>query len=188
MDNPQRFLRFKDTALKEFHFLESLGFRVAETNETDVRYAGPTADLEVFHGRQSYEIGVNVVHQGDRYSLEEIRNLQSLQCGDAADFRKFAATDAHGIEVGVARVASACRECLQIILNDDPAIYRELQKLREAHGRELALASLISQVRPKADEAFRAKNYRQAAELYESIREGLSPAELRRLEIAKSRR
>jgi len=187
MDIPRRFLRFRDTALRNFKFLESLGFRVTEANETYVRYEGPRSQIEIFHGRQSYELGANVIHQNEKYSLEEFFYLRSAHRGNTADFRKFTATDAHGVEVGVARMASAFRECLQSILNDDPVMYSELQKLREAHRHELAIESVTAQVKPKADAAFRAKNYREAAELYESIRERLSPAELRRLEIAKKR-
>jgi hypothetical protein len=42
-------------------------------------------------------------------------------------------------------------------------------------------------LRPRADEAFRRGNYQEAAELYERIRPRLTPAELKKLAVARER-
>jgi hypothetical protein len=43
-------------------------------------------------------------------------------------------------------------------------------------------------VSPEAREAFRRKEYGRAAELYESIRDRLTPAEIKKLEYAQKHR
>ena len=186
MGSPRRFLRFRETVLKHFSFLESRGLRASETSETYVRFAGEVADIEVFHGRQSFELGANVIRGGLKYSLTEFQMLRSSTNEDA-NFLVFAATDAHGVETGVGLLASALKDCIDAILLDSPDMYVELQSRREANRKKLAMDTLVSQTRPKADEAFRRGDYSRAAELYEVIREQLSPSEMRRLEIAKSR-
>jgi hypothetical protein len=52
---------------------------------------------------------------------------------------------------------------------------------------EYALDVLVNQLRPKAEEAFRRGDYRNAAELYERIRSRLTAAELKKLAIATER-
>jgi len=46
---------------------------------------------------------------------------------------------------------------------------------------------LEGQLRPKADDAFRRGDYREAAELYERIQPRLTPAEKKKLSIARQR-
>jgi hypothetical protein len=187
MNNPRRFLRFRETVMAEFRFLESLGLRIETANETYVRYLGSVASIEVFHGRSSYELGVNVIREDVTYSLNEFAEMLAASRGTTSTLQPFAATDAHSVEGGVRRLSMALKEVIELIAENGAATYEELHKRREIRRHKLALASMADRVRPKADEAFREKDYGRAAELYQSIREDLSPAELRRLNIATLR-
>jgi hypothetical protein len=187
MSNPRQFLRFREAVLREFRFLDSHGLRVSEANESYVRYSSPKVDVEIFHGRQSFEIGLCVFRDGVKYSIGELLQLRPSLVTDPQLTHGFAATDAHAVEVGVARIASAFKLFSDAVLSDRSTFYEELDQQRMQNKHELALDSLAGQVRPMADEAFHTKDYRRAADLYEQIKERLSPSELRRLQIARSR-
>jgi hypothetical protein len=177
---------FSSAVRQRFHFLETLGYQQTELADSYVRYERGSMAVEIYQGRQSYELGVNLIHNGVSYSLEELLELHRAHGGNTM-FEPFAATDQHGIEIGVDRLAAMLQSCIQCVLTGDTRTYRELDQRREAARRSLALDVLAEQLRPKAEFAFRAKDYRRAAELYDQIRERLSPSELRKLEVAKDR-
>lgn len=51
--------------------------------------------------------------------------------------------------------------------------------------RRFAKEVLLDQVKPAAEAAFRAKDYAKAVNLYESVRDDLTPVELKKLNYAK---
>lgn len=73
-----------------------------------------------------------------------------------------------------------------MIRNNARAIARMGDDAKQG-GYRLAQESLAYQVRPKAADAFRHKDYAKAAALYESILPSLSPAEIGKLKYARSR-
>jgi hypothetical protein len=180
---------FSSAVCQRFRFLDALGYQQTELADSYVRYERGSIAVEIYHGRQSYELGVNLVRNGVSYSLEEMLELHRSYGGNAT-FEPFAATDQHGIEIGVDRLAAMLQSCIQLVHTGDTGdthVYRELDQRRAAVSKNLALDVLAEQLRPKAELAFRAKDYRRAAEFYDQIRERLSLSELRKLEIAKAR-
>jgi len=65
-------LNFELIARNDFAFLSELGFSEIESSPTLIRYHKGDVELDVYHGRQSYEIGAGVSYLGTRYSLVEI--------------------------------------------------------------------------------------------------------------------
>ena len=55
-------------------------------------------------------------------------------------------------------------------------------------AQRYALEVRAQQVKPRAETAFREKRYAEAAELYGSIAEALSPTELKKLSFARSQK
>src|SRR5688500_11624202 len=91
-------LNFTDAAIDRFAFLKELGFSEAESLSTIVRYRKGDVEVDVYHGRQSFELGLGVAHRETRYSLSELIRASDP---DAADrYRNFVATTPKGIAEG----------------------------------------------------------------------------------------
>ena len=65
-------LRFPAEVRTQFRFLEALGFKECESSPTYVRYARSEFVIEIYHGRQSYELGLNLLRDGLSYSLQTL--------------------------------------------------------------------------------------------------------------------
>jgi hypothetical protein len=53
-------LEFREVVLSSFKFLGEFGFRPAQEKETFVRYESSEAFVNVYHGRVSFELGVEI--------------------------------------------------------------------------------------------------------------------------------
>ena len=62
-----------------------------------------------------------------------------------------------------------------------------LRRQRESWSVDYALDVLAEQIRPQAEAAFRGRQYREAAKLYERIAKRLTPTELKKLGMARRR-
>jgi hypothetical protein len=178
-------LSFASAVTEMFAFLEYLEFSVVEASPTLVRYRKGDLEVNVYHGRQSYELGFEIVRHGARYSLSEILAVTDSEA--ATRYRNTAATTKEVLNRGVARLAGLARRHAKQALEGDHEFFETLKKRRESWKERYALEVLEGQLRPQADEAFRQGDYRKAAELYEQIRSRLSPVELKKLALAKER-
>jgi hypothetical protein len=122
---------------------------------------------------------------GVSYPLETLLAVHE-RAGGTTTFHPFAATDRNGVAVGVGHLACMFKSCSDYFLTNDPVVFRALDAYGEEVSARFAIESLARQLRPKAEAAFKAKDYRLAAELYGQIRDQLSPAELAKLEFAIS--
>src|SRR5687768_13994378 len=92
-------LKFTEAVSERFTFLKELGFSEVESLSTIVRYRKGDLEVDVYHGRQSFELGLGVARRGTRYSLSELIRVSDP---DAADrYRNVAATTPKGIAEGV---------------------------------------------------------------------------------------
>ena len=58
-------LGFKEAVLESFDYLRSYGLECVQADVTFVRYDSPKTFVNVFHGRGSYELGVEIGQHGD---------------------------------------------------------------------------------------------------------------------------
>ncbi len=179
-------LNFADKTRKAFAFLDDKGFSVEETLPTLVSYRKGDIEVDVYHGRQSYEIGAEISAFGTRYSMSEIIRVSDVEI--AKKFRFAASTTAEGVTAGLEELSALMRRYACEALKGDTQFFLELEKQKKLWSEEYALDVLVEQLRPQANEAFRRKDYSVAFELYSRIRERLSPAELKKLYIAEDRR
>jgi hypothetical protein len=168
-----------------FMFLEDLGFVVVEALATLVRYRKEDVEVDVYHGRKSYEIDVGVTGLGTRYAMSEIIGATDPEA--AKRYRVFAATSSGGVAKGLEVLSELMKQYGTAVLQGDPQFFMVLAKQREQWSQDYALDILADQLRPQADEAFRRGDYARAAELYNRIRGRLSPAETKKLALAEGR-
>jgi hypothetical protein len=190
-DKSRAGLEFPAAVRRAFVFLKGFGFQEVSAEATIVRYATERVFLNVHHGRSSYELGIEVglldASSEERgYSLSEFVRL--VEPAEAAQLKDFCATTASEVADGVARLATQVKQHVARVLRGDEAIFTELSGQRREWADAFAADVAYRQVSPRAAAAFREKRYSEAADLYESIKSRLSPAELTKLEYAKQHR
>jgi hypothetical protein len=168
---------------RAFAFLSDFGFLQVESSPTIVRYRKGNVEINIYHGRQSYELGFEVSRDGTSYSISSIIRATDPETGKK--YRNTAATTNTVLAQGLVKLVELVRQYGQRALSCDPDFFAELARQRKKWTEEYAIEVLESQLRPKADEAFRQGRYREAIDLYERFRPRLTPADLKKLEIAK---
>jgi hypothetical protein len=182
-------LGFAEVAQEALHFLSDYGFRLQSSDATIVRYASERVFVNVYHGRSSYELGLEVGsisrQRGDAagYSMSELIRLNNHE--EAECFRNFMATTPVEVKLGVQKLAEQLLRYGDRALRGDDLVFDALEQQRQKWASTFAADVAYRQISPKAAEAFRQREYRKAAELFESIRGELTPAELKKLEYAK---
>jgi hypothetical protein len=178
-------LNFANAARESFSFLGDRGFAVVESLPTLVRYRKDELEARVYHGRRSFEVGFEIVRNGDHYSISEL--IRTADHDEGERYRNYTATTPEGIAEALTRLRELGGHYGQRALRGDPEFFETLERLRQEWMENYSLDVLASQLRPKADAAFRSADYRQAVELYEKIRPRLSASELKKLALAKQR-
>jgi len=184
-DSELTHLDFTGAVTRTFAFLTNLGFSQVEASPTIVRYRKDDVEADVYYGRQSYELGFEVGRKGTKYSMSEL--IRATDPGTAGQYRNATATTQGALREALARLEGLAKQYGQRALQGDPVFFLALENQRKAWVEEYALEVLEGQLRPKAEEAFRRGNYREAAELYERIQPRLTSADLKKLAFAKKR-
>lgn len=184
-------LGFAPTVLKAFAFLtEEFGFRCVRSDVTFVRYESSDVFVNVFHGRGSYELGVEIGLssgqlgvEGELFTLREViatadpeaeKTHYAFQVSKPEEVRKF-----------VPRLAELVRQFAGPALRADPVFLRRLHELHSKRGRERTVEYALYSVRGKAAEAWRQKNYQRFVDLLEPVEKDLTPLEVRKLDYAR---
>lgn len=178
-------LNFPHVVIEHFDFLCDEGFSLFESTPTIVRYRKDDLQVNIFHGRRSYEIVMEIGQGSEFYSLAALIRLKDQERAD--EFRYYITATPDGVMAGVQQLAELVKQYGQNALRGDPLTFAALTEQRVQMARELELDSLAAQIRPKAAAAFRGRNYREAAALYEKIRPCLSSTELKKLKLARER-
>lgn len=169
-----------------FGFLTDAGFAEVEASPTLVRYCKGDVEVDIYHGRQSYEIGGGVTRAGTRYAMSEI--IRAVDSEVAKEYRNAVAMTPEGIAAGLEELAALMQHYGSGTLLGGQQFVAALERQRKQWAEGYALDVLAAQIRPQAEDAFRQGDYAQAAELYGRIRACLSPAEAKKLSLAQERR
>jgi hypothetical protein len=177
---------FSHLVLKEFDFLRVAGFRLKERLETYVQFERANVSAAIYHGRKSSELGFEVSKGGATYGLAAI--LAATNAPEATAYRQYAASSDVVLATGLSELSRLTQKYATRALSGDPAFFRLLEENAEKWAQRYALEVRAQQVKPRAETAFREKRYAEAAELYGSIAEALSPTELKKLSFARSQK
>lgn len=176
---------FTEAVLDEFSFLESHHFKCVTCEPTYVRFEAGGVFIDIYHGRSSFEIGVDVglSDLSESYSLSELIRIVDIDEGNS--YRKFVATTPELVRAGVKALRENFVKHTFIELIKDQKFFAKLRIQKELWKESFSKGVLARQVRPKAEAAFHRKDYEEAVGLYESISDELTPAELKKLEYAR---
>jgi len=185
--NHRSFLRFADEVKREFAFLDSHKFRCVRAEMTFVRFESPPCAINIYHGRRSYEIGLEVEfsQSNDTYSFSEIMRLG--KCNQDEQYRRFTANSVNGIATGVHELADRFRKCVDIDILYDERSYFRLKELRKEWIENYALKVELLQARKKSNEAWKKTDFYQFVEVLTPLQEHLSQVESRKFEYARKK-
>lgn len=176
-------LHFEDVVRDKLAFLSGLGFSEFESLPTLVRYRKDDVEVDVYHGRQSYEIAAGISYFGTRYEFGDI--IRAVDPTVAQQYRHAQASTPEGVVAGLKELTLLMKHYGTAALRGDPLFFTELEKKKKIWVDDYWLDMLAGQLRPKAEEAFRCGDYISAADLYGRIRTRLSPAEMNKLTISE---
>jgi hypothetical protein len=178
-------LGFADKVRDNFGFLSDFGYSEVEALPTLVRFRKDNLEVDVYHGRRSFEIGVGFSRDGQRHELSEILTAADKEIG--ARFRNPTASLPGGVRAGLELVGSLTRQFGAKALLGDPETFVSLKIQRELAWTAYHLEMEANSLRPLAEEAWRRKDYAKAAELYAKFKSCLTPAEVQKLAFAEKR-
>jgi hypothetical protein len=178
-------LGFAQAVQEAFSFLLNDGFHIVESEPTIVRYEKNGLVVTVYHGRHSWEIGLEVGRQNETFSM--YRLLASAYAKEADEYRNPTAGTASAVVSSVQKIAELVRRHGKGALEDNPVFYARMRQQRQDWAKAFELQVRADQNRPRAEAAFREGRYREAAELYEEMVEALTPVEKKKLALARRR-
>lgn len=184
-------LGFASIAQAEFSFLLELGFRLVEVSDTLARYGTERRVVRVFHGRGSYELGVEVgrwidvdgVRREQAFSLRDVVALTN----DLADvgFGGTSATSAASVRKFLGQLAGWTREFALPLLTDGDELFDRISELNSARSEAYLESIRASRLRAKADEAWRRRDLDTVLLAYSEIDRELATVALRGSERAR---
>jgi hypothetical protein len=159
-------LGFAQAVEANFGFLVSkLEFRLVDVQATFVRYESERTFVNVFHGRGSYELGVEIGHWievdgglvEDKFTLGDIIALDH----DLSEvgYRSYATTDKELLVRFVAQLADWTQQYGLRFLKGDPAAFDSLRAQRTRWSQAMLEGWRVKRLRAAADDAWHRKDW-----------------------------
>ncbi|MDR3410939.1 MAG: hypothetical protein P4L87_08370 [Formivibrio sp.] len=184
--NDRTALRFAEEVKSHFGYLKSVGFRCVRADATFVQFESPKIRINVYHGRQSFEIGLeieSVLTPADIYSFSEILSLVDSKLAD--DYKKYATHTAAGVAAGVSQLAGLFQQCISADVLSDDQIFLRLELQKKKLAAKYALEVELRQARRRAETAWQEKDYVTVVSTLKPLRSALTTVEVGKLEFAK---
>lgn len=184
----REFLAFKRNVEKYFCFLiVDYGFQIVLKEDTFVRYETEDVFIDFYHGRLSYEIGVEcgLKCQGydSRFRLPII--LLGLLGEDAKGIKAFyQASIKESVSNCLDKIARLVQEHCASLLRGDKIAFSLVAKASSEESKFLTEKYSIYPIKSKAYEAWKIKDYEKVFLLYGSIKSSLSSIEEKRFKYA----
>jgi hypothetical protein len=175
--------------VSNFGFLLDSGLRLADQQVTFVRYQSDVAFINVYHGRSSYELGVEIGRidrPGEQLSVNDIVAWAGAEKAENVDqHTTFQVAHRDGIQRLVARLADLVRKYALPLLDCEQDAYASATNLQSQRGKALENEIRLRGIRREAEVAWSARDYILIVEVYSSMREDLTEVEARRLAYAE---
>lgn len=182
-------LGFTDVVLSNFKFLGEFGLRPVDEKVTLVRYESAGIFVNVYHGRVSFELGVEIGRLNEpeaRLSVFDIVRWAGAEKAESfGQHVMFQVSSRQGVQEFVPKLAALVKKYATPFLRGDEDAYRTaLQSRAKRYADEVKDGNLRA-VRSKADAAWQAKNYPHVVELYGPLRNDLTEVEAKKLAYAE---
>jgi hypothetical protein len=159
------------------------------STETTVRWESTEVFVQVrYDARRSFEVGLEIdqlakdtAQFGPPFSLGEVLGLVGVDLAHRPFFQASSEEDLNKALKTMARLL--LQDGKQLLLNDGAA-FRSLARQRDKDCREYAQNKRLTFMRAAAEKAWHEKDYKAVVDIYQAEMPHLSPAELKRYEIA----
>lgn len=182
-------LGFREAVLSCFRFLQFYGMHSVDEKVTFVRYESDIASVNVYHGRASYELGIEVgrlAEPNDKVTLYEIISWAGAEEAEGlANHAIFQVSSSEGVQRFVPKLAELVQKYAAPFLRGEQMAYESLKELRSQWTADYTKEVRLRDVRKRVEPAWNAKDYARVAELLRSMREYLTRVEAKRLDYAE---
>lgn len=190
-DTERSSLGFSEAVHSAFKFLtDDFSFACVRREATFVRYESSNAFVNIYHGRASFEMNVEIGKlkgTGDLedfpFTIGEILNVASPQ--EAETYHPFQGTSAESVKTFTTRLAELVQKHATLALRGDLEFFRKVSNERGKRSDALVLAWELSRARRDAEKAWREKQFERVASIYEPVKQHLTASETKKLEYAK---
>lgn len=182
-------LGFKEAVLTSFKFLNDAGLHPVAGEMTLVRYESSVVFVNVYHGRVSFELGVEIGRLREPSKALTLYDIVAWAGAEKAEgfanHVMFQVSSRKDVQEFAGRLASLIRKYAGPFLRGDDSAFDSAFEVRaERWQREMKQGNL-SNIRSRAEAAWQAKNYVQVIKYYSSMHEDLSHVESKRLDYAE---
>lgn len=156
-----------------------------QLTDTLARYESDRRVVRVFHGRGSYELGVEVgcwieVDGERREQVFPLRDVVGLRTDPAGiGYRGTSATTAERVRRVLGQLSVWTREYAGALLDDGDELFDRLSRDNAACGQAEQHQVRAGRLRARADEAWRRKDFATVISAYSEIDRELNTVELR---------
>lgn len=186
-------LGFSEATISAFNFLvEDFAFTCVRKDVTIARFESNSTFVNVYHGRVSFELNVEIgeltiggVLPENPFTIEEILHLVNPK--EAVNYRPFQVHTVESVKKFVSDLANLVKQYATPALIGDHGFFRRLSELRTQRSNEYLNSVRLNRTRTEVETEWHRKNYPRVMELYDSMLEDLTPAEAKRLAYAKKK-
>lgn len=180
-------LGFTKIAEKAFAFLLGMGFNLVRREATLLRFETENVFLTVYHGRSSYQIGVELgrAKHNDLYSLHEVLSAVAPLHLEHA---RYQAVETKTLEQGLLAIAEIIKIHCHSLLTGDPKAFDHLHAVVTPLRLAVTAQAQFGAIIDRADKAWEAKDLNQAQALYEKASSALDEMRARRLTYLRNRK
>jgi hypothetical protein len=182
-------MQFAETVQRNFKFLVVRGFRLVRADPTFVRFESPWLFINLYHGRRSYEIGLELGQIGrpededQPYPMSAL--LEAVGSSDAKNYLNYTARNMDAVDAGVARLAKLFNQNITEEFLARRDLFNLLKQQRKSRADSFALKTNLEQARSIVEPAWRTKDYKKVVEILLPLSEHLTASERKKLEYAK---
>jgi hypothetical protein len=185
-------LGFPQAVISAFVFLvKDFSFSCIRCEATYVRYESSAVFINVYHGRASFELNVEI---GERavsdvrehsFTIGEILYMANPQV--AENYHPYQATTAESVKKFVDELARLVKEYATPALQGDRLFFQRVSEIQLQRSDNLLRTWELNRMRKDVEAAWHQKDFKRVLELYEPLKAYLTPAELKKLEYARKR-
>lgn len=178
-------LNFAEKAKAAFGFLTEFAYVVEYADATLVRYVGPHGKITIYHGRLSYEIGVEFspenTTQSPTYSLGLL--IETLE--ENTQYQNPCADTVESVESFLFIQADRVRKYGDSIFSGQLDIWTRLDDRRKSNALKMEISSKLNYARSTAEKAFSEKRFGDVVRLLSDVEPWLTPTEKGKLIYAR---
>jgi hypothetical protein len=182
-------LGFEEAVRQSFRFVDDYGLLLVESGPTFVRYESKDVFLNVYHGRASYEMGVEIGRlskQAEKLNLYDVLNAKNALIKEGlSGHTTFQASSREHVLMLVPKLSSLVKEYADLLLQADDEEYRTVLEQESRRAAEETRAFQLNQVRRSAEQAWHDKQYDRLIDLYGPWRKHLTESETMKLSYSE---